>query len=150
MLAINRVIAAVKKKLENTFKNTEIQSEDISEGFNRPSFFIQLDNIKVNDFMTKLQETDLTVRISYFPSKINYNTSEIYSTLDILNKTFIEDNLLELEEGYVTEVNESNISVVDKVLHFDFDIFLSEEYVRKLHNEETMEELEIDIHKEVE
>lgn len=150
MLAINRVIAAVKKKLENTFKNTEIQSEDISEGFNRPSFFIELDNINVNDFMTKLQETDLTVRISYFPANINYNTSEIYSTLDILNRTFIEDNILELEEGYVTEVNESNISVVDKVLHFDFDVFLSEEYIRKLHNEETMEELEIDIHKEVE
>lgn len=150
MLAINRVTAAVKKKLENTFKNIKIQSQDISEGFKRPSFFIELDNININDFMTKLQETELTVRISYFPSKVNYNTSEIYSTLDILNRTFIEDNLLELEEGYVTEVNESNISVVDKVLHFDFDIFLSEEYVRKLHNEETMEELEIDIHKEVE
>ena len=150
MLAINRVTAAVKKKLKNTFKNIDIQSQDISEGFKRPSFFIELDNININDFMTKLQETELTVRISYFPSKVNYNTSEIYSTLDILNRTFIEDNLLELEEGYVTEVNESNISVVDKVLHFDFDIFLSEEYVRKLHNEETMEELEIDIHKEVE
>lgn len=150
MLAINRVIAAVKKKLENTFKNTEIQSEDISEGFRRPSFFIELDNIKVSDFMTKLQETDLTVRISYFPSNVNYNTSEICSTLDMLNKTFIEDNLLELEEGYMTEVNESNISVVDKILHFDFDVFLSEEYVRKLHNDEKMEELEIDIHKEVE
>ena len=150
MLAINRVTAAVKKKLENTFKNIKIQSQDISEGFKRPSFFIELDNININDFMTKLQETELTVRISYFPSKVNYNTSEIYSTLDILNRTFIEDNLLELEEGYVTEVNESNISVIDKVLHFDFDIFLSEEYVRKLHNEETMEELEIDIHKEVE
>ena len=150
MLAINRVTAAVKKKLKNTFKNIDIQSQDISEGFKRPSFFIELDNIKVNDFMKKLQETELTVRISYFPSKVNYNTSEIYSTLDILNRTFIEDNLLELEEGYVTEVNESNISVVDKVLHFDFDVFLSEEYIRKLHNEETMEELEIDIHKEVE
>lgn len=150
MLAINRVTAAVKKKLENTFKNIKIQSQDISEGFKRPSFFIELDNININDFMTKLQETELTVRISYFPSKVNYNTSEIYSTLDVLNRTFIEDNLLELEEGYVTEVNESNISVIDKVLHFDFDIFLSEEYVRKLHNEETMEELEIDIHKEVE
>ena len=150
MLAINRVTAAVKRKLENTFKNTDIQSQDISEGFKRPSFFIELDNIKVNDFMKKLQETELTVRISYFPSKVNYNTSEIYSTLDILNRTFIEDNLLELEEGYVTEVNESNISVIDKVLHFDFDIFLSEEYVRKLHNEEAIQEFEIDINKEVE
>ena len=149
MLAINRVTAAVKKKLENTFKNIKIQSQDISEGFKRPSFFIELDNINVNDFMTKLQETELTVRISYFPSKVNYNTSEIYSTLDILNQTFIEDNLLEIEEGYVTEVNESNISVVDRVLHFDFDIFLSEEYVRKLHNEETIQEFEIDINKEV-
>lgn len=149
MLAINRVTAAVKKKLKNTFKNIDIQSQDISEGFKRPSFFIELDNINVNDFMTKLQETELTVRISYFPSKVNYNTSEIYSTLDILNQTFIEDNLLEIEEGYVTEVNESNISVVDRVLHFDFDIFLSEEYVRKLHNEETIQEFEIDINKEV-
>ena len=149
MLAINRVTAAVKRKLENTFKNTDIQSQDISEGFKRPSFFIELDNINVNDFMTKLQETELTVRISYFPSKVNYNTNEIYSTLDILNQTFVEDNLLEMEEGYITEVNKCNISVVDRVLHFDFDIFLSEEYVRKLHNEETIQEFEIDINKEV-
>ena len=149
MLPINRVTAAVKKKLKNTFKNIDIQSQDISEGFKRPSFFIELDNIKVSDFMTKLQETDLTVRISYFPSKVNYNTSEICSTLDILNRTFIEDNLLELEEEYITEVNDSNVSVVDKVLHFDFDINLSEEYVRKLHNEETMGELELGINKEV-
>ena len=150
MLPINRVTVAVKKKLKNTFKNIDIQSQDISEGFKRPSFFIELDNIKVNDFMKKLQETELTVRISYFPSKVNYNTSEIYSTLDILNKTFVEDSILELEEGYVTEVNESSISVVDRVLHFDFDIFLSEEYVRKLHNEEAIQEFEIDINKEVE
>lgn len=150
MLPINRVTAAVKKKLKNNFKNIDIQSQDISEGFKRPSFFIELDNINVNDFMTKLQETDLTVRISYFPSKIKYNTDEICSTLNNLNQIFIEDNILELEEGYVTEVNECNISVVDKVLHFDFAVFLSEEYIRKLHNEETMEELEIDIHKEVE
>ena len=149
MLAIIKVTEAVKSKLRNTFKNTNIQSQDISEGFKRPSFFIELDNIKVSDFMTKLQETDLTVRISYFPSKVNYNTSEICSTLDILNRTFIEDNLLELEEGYITEVNDSNVSVVDKVLHFDFDINLSEEYVRKLHNEETMGELELGINKEV-
>lgn len=149
MLAIIKVTEAVKSKLRNTFKNTNIQSQDISEGFKRPSFFIELDNIKVSDFMTKLQETDLTVRISYFPSKVNYNTSEICSTLDILNRTFIEDNLLELEEGYITEVNASNVSVVDKVLHFDFDINLSEEYVRKLHNEETMGELELGINKEV-
>ena len=149
MLAIIKVTEAVKSKLRNTFKNTNIQSQDISEGFKRPSFFIELDNIKVSDFMTKLQETDLTVRISYFPSKVNYNTSEICSTLDILNRTFIEDNLLELEEEYITEVNDSNVSVVDKVLHFDFDINLSEEYVRKLHNEETMGELELGINKEV-
>lgn len=149
MLAIGKVTTAVKNKLEKHFKNIHIQSQDISEGFKRPSFFIELNNIKVQDFMTKLQETDLTVRISFFPSKVNYNTGEIYSTMDKLNNIFIEDNLLELEEGYMTEVNESDISVVDKVLHFNFDITLCEEYVRKLHNEEKMEEIEIDINKEV-
>ena len=145
MLAISEVIKAVQRKIEKNVHDVYITSQDISEGFKRPSFFIELDNINISDFMTKLRETNVTVRISYFPRKVNYNQAEMYKTIDMLNEILIEDNIIELENGFVTEVNECDISVVDKVLHFDFDVYLSEEYVRELYNKEKMEDIEINI-----
>lgn len=147
MLATSKIIIAVKKKLEKNFKGIKIQSQDIEEGFLRPSFFIELDNIKVEDFMKKLQEKNITVRITYFPSTLIGNQAENLKTLDKLNETFLEDNILELDDNYVTEVNEVDTSISNRLVHYSFEIFLSEEYIRNI-NKEMIEELDIKIKKE--
>lgn len=146
MLATSKIIIAVKKKIEKNFQ-VKIQSQDIEEGFLRPSFFIELDNIKVEDFMKKLQEKNITVRITYFPSDLKGNQVENLKVLDKLNEIFLEDNILELDNNFVTEVNEVEASIINRLVHYSFEIFLSEEYIRNI-NKEMIEELDISFKKE--
>lgn len=146
MLATSKIIIAVKKKIEKNFQ-VKIQSQDIEEGFLRPSFFIELDNIKVEDFMKKLQEKNITVRITYFPSDLKGNQVENLKVLDKLNEIFLEDNILELDNNFVTEVNEVEASIINRLVHYSFEIFLSEEYIRNV-NKEMIEELDISFKKE--
>lgn len=142
MLATSKIIVAIKKKLEKNFKEVKVQSQDIEEGFLRPSFFIELDNIKIEDFMKKLQEKNITVRITYFPSDPIGNQVENLKVLDKLNEIFLEDNILELEENFATEINEVEADIVGRLVHYNFDLFLSEEYIRNI-NKEIIEEIEI-------
>ena len=61
------ILAALVKYLRTLPREIEVQTQDVEEGFSRPSFFIELDNIKVSDFMKASKIRDITVRIVYFP-----------------------------------------------------------------------------------
>lgn len=140
MIKFEDILSAVITKLKTGIPGIKVKSQDIEEGFKRPSFFVELDNIKIDDFMRSFQERKLTVRISYFPTDKNKNQLELLKMRDSLNETFIKENLIYITEDMVVEVEKVNIVVVDKILHFDFKIYLSEEYEREITNE-LMEEL---------
>lgn len=142
MISFRKILASIVAKLDKNIPGIEVNSQDIEEGFKRPSFFIELDNININDYMTKIQERNITVRITYFPSKPKKNQIELLDIMDKLQKTFIEDNSIELEKDFFTEVEDAEMVIVDRVVHFSFDIYISEEYERAITNE-LMEELEI-------
>ena len=142
MLGISKVIVAIKKKLNKAFPKIEVQMQDIEEGFKRPSFFIELANIKSKDFMKNFKDNSLTVRIIYFPSHPHKNQLEILKMMDELDKIFIEDNILELDVDFRTEICEADKNVVDKVLHYNFDIYFSEQYIKEMIEIEMMENLE--------
>ena len=142
MLGISKVIVAIKKKLNKVFPKIEVQMQDIEEGFKRPSFFIELANIKSKDFMKNFKDNSLTVRIIYFPSHPHKNQLELLKMMDELDKIFIEDNILELDVDFRTEIYEADKNVVDKVLHYNFDIYFSEQYIKEMIEVEMMENLE--------
>lgn len=142
MLGISKVIVAIKKKLNKAFPKIEVQMQDIEEGFKRPSFFIELANIKSKDFMKNFKDNSLTVRIIYFPSHPHKNQFELLKMMDELDKIFIEDNILELDVDFRTEIYEADKNVVDKVLHYNFDIYFSEQYIKEMIEVEMMENLE--------
>ncbi len=142
MLGISKVIVAIKKKLNKAFPKIEVQMQDIEEGFKRPSFFIELANIKSKDFMKNFKDNSLTVRIIYFPSHPHKNQLELLKMMDELDKIFIEDNILELDVDFRTEIYEADKNVVDKVLHYNFDIYFSEQYIKEMIEVEMMENLE--------
>lgn len=143
MLGISKVIVAIKKKLNKAFPKIEVQMQDIEEGFKRPSFFIELANIKSKDFMKNFKDNSLTVRIIYFPSHPHKNQLELLKMMDELDKIFIEDNILELDVDFRTEIYEADKNVVDKVLHYNFDIYFSEQYIKEMIEVEMMENLEL-------
>ncbi|UUV17372.1 hypothetical protein NRK67_00600 [Fusobacteria bacterium ZRK30] len=142
------ILAALVKYLETLPGEVEIQSQDIEEGFSRPSFFIELDNIKVDDFMKTSKIRDLTVRIIYFPKDKHINQVELLDMQESLEELFIENNYIEIlpetedREAVLVEVENAKFNENKNILQFQFDINLDEYYIRE-DNYEKMENLEI-------
>lgn len=132
------IVTRIKTKFPNT-----VFSTDIEKAITRPSFFIDFDNIKSVDFMREAQDREITVRIYYFSTTVNDNKIELLEMKDDLLELFLEDNLIEVNDHMKFEIDEVDLSTVDKVLHCYFDIRISENYART-DNRPLMEELEVD------
>lgn len=141
LVKYTEIHSAIVEKLDSTGIDTT--SKDVSEGFDRPSFFISLDNIKASDFMREALDREITVRIYYFPSTIDNNRIELLNMQDKLSELFLEDNLIKVNEYMNIEVDELEFNVIDKVLHCYFDIRLSQDYNRT-DDRPYMEELQIE------
>ncbi|WP_432408557.1 phage tail terminator family protein [Wukongibacter sp. M2B1] len=143
MITYSDIVTAINTKIELKFPNIEIQSTDVEEGFSRPSFFIPLNNIKTSDFMNFARDRTITVRIYYFPTDRYSNQIEILEMQDSLEEAFIDDNEIQVNEDFIIGIYESEIEIVDGVLQFEFEIFISEEYDSVDNEVETMEDLQI-------
>lgn len=137
-----KILEAVIDKLREQSTEISITSQDIEEGFKRPSFFVSLENLKVENYMNSFQEKSGDIRISFFPTHKHKNQEEILGIQDLLSELFLKEKKIALENGSYIHVSEGEIDVVDKVLHFDFKIWLAEEYEREV-TAENMEELVI-------
>lgn len=132
---------AIVEKLNSTGIDTT--GKDVSEGFDRPSFFMSFDNVKASDFMREALDREITVRIYFFSSTIDNNKIELLNMQDKLSELFLEDNLIIVNEYMNLEVDKLEFSIVDKVLHCYFDVRLCENYDR-VDDTPTMEELQIE------
>lgn len=142
---------SITNRLQTKYPDISYNSQrDITEGFDRPSFFIDLDNIKSSDFMLEARDHSNTVRIYYFSESKDNNKIELLNMQDDLNELFIENNLITVNKDIKFEVEELEFNVVDKVLHCYFDIRISENYPRDKSSididdeKEMMEVLEVD------
>ena len=130
MIKYEDIIVAVKARLNDKFNKIEVNSNDVKEGFNRPSFFIKIDNIKAAVFMQDTQDNYLTVRVSYFPENKHVNQEELLLMQDQLAELFLMDNVVNVNQSISFEVEEITFDEVDGVLHCDFDIVIYQEYNR--------------------
>ena len=143
------IIVALVRGLRTIDSKIEIETSDIEEGFSRPSFFIELDNIKVNDFMKQSKITAMTVRMIYFPRDKYKNQIELLDISQSLEELFIENNYIEIlsetddRDAVMVEVENGSLDTNKGILRFQFDITLDEYYIRE-DNHEKMENLEID------
>jgi len=149
MTKYENILEALGKYLGKLPVEIEVQTQDVEEGFSRPSFFIELDNIKVDDFMKTSKTRDITVRIIYFPKDKHINQVELLDMQESLEELFIENNYIEIlpetedREAVLVEVENAKFNENKKILQFQFDINLDEYYIRE-DNHEKMENLEID------
>lgn len=141
MVKYTEIHKAIVEKLDATGIDTT--SEDVNEGFKRPSFFMSFDNVKASDFMREALDREITVRIYYFSRTIDNNRIELLNMQDKLNELFLEDNLIRVNEYMNIEVDELEFNIIDKVLHCYFDMRLCENYNRT-DDRPYMEELEIE------
>lgn len=138
-LAINSII------LDN-FIDIPIQSKDISEGFERPSFFVEFDNIKSNDMMNYFKSRNISIIIYYFPSNLYQNSLEILEIQEKLEYYFL-GQVIDVNDTCFITVNDMEFEIIDGVLEASFDIEFMVEYDehKEQGSKENMEELNINM-----
>lgn len=110
----------LKNEINTRLRETvvPVNSRDVTEGFNRPSFFVQFENNNRSSTESQVYKS-LTVQIYYFP-KDRYDYSE-----DVLDMQEILENMFDLTlkvQDRLLHINEVNSMVVDGVLNFSFDL----------------------------
>lgn len=135
------IVTRIKTKFPDA-----VFSTDVEKAITRPSFFIDFDNIKASDFMNEALDKNITVRIYYFSTIVNENKIELLDMQDDLVEMFLENNLITVNENIKFEIQELDLSVIDKILHCYFDVRISENYSmnKAEQDRENMEILEID------
>lgn len=140
MLTLKQIDKAIADMLNNHFPDIEIQSSDVEEGFKRPSFFMQLDNINTDTRQYYAIRT-MTARIYYFPSSRYEYSLEVLDMQDQLNSVF---NLNFPVGDRVITIDETRSQVIDKVLEFEFD-FEYHDYIKLDDDGDLMQELILDV-----
>lgn len=120
MITLKDIRMAVNRKLAKTSK--EINSRDVKEGFNRPSFFVQLNNAGRTGTETQIERT-LTVVIYYFPKDRYEYSIEVLDMAETLENLF--DLKLRVKDRYLN-VDDLQTIVNDGVLNCMFEIEFSD------------------------
>ncbi|NGM81289.1 hypothetical protein G5B47_02555 [Paenibacillus sp. 7124] len=98
---------------------------DVSEGFDRPSFHVDIDNVVNVKVGPDGLERTISIIIYYFPTDKNDYFKEILEVQDKLEKAFTEN--LVIRQGFVVFPEYISSVKVDGVLQTSFDI-ISLEY----------------------
>ncbi len=85
------ILKGVIGKLRSMGTGFTVSSQDVTEGFERPSFFVSLKPSKSKNHMSNALERSGDVRIVYFPTSKYYNQEEILDMQDLLRETFLEN-----------------------------------------------------------
>lgn len=121
MITYKDIKKAVNGLLTKEF-NIEINSNDVKEGFIRPSFFVSFDNQTKSSTLTQIEKS-LTIRINYFPSDRYGNSIELMDMQEQLENLF--DIKLPVKDRRFNIVDVTS-TVTDGVLDFSFDIEFSD------------------------
>jgi hypothetical protein len=116
MITFKKIKTTINKKLQSNF-DMDVSSKAANEGFTRPSFKVELDNVKREGHLTQVERA-CTVRIFYFPKDEN-NSIELLDIQEKLGDIF--DLKFSIEDRHL-DINEPNFDEIDGVLQFEFDL----------------------------
>lgn len=116
MITFKQIKTTINKKLQTNF-DMDVSSKAANEGFTRPSFKVELDNVKREGHLTQVERA-CTVRIFYFPKDEN-NSIELLDVQEKLGDLF--DLKFSIEDRHL-DINEPNFDEIDGVLQFEFDL----------------------------
>lgn len=139
MIKLSEILKAVNLKLAEKFSTISIDSKDLSEEFNRPSFRTELDGLKTSAFMTTHKEREFTIRIYYFPKDEKKGRLERLKIAEGIEEIFL--NTLWVTNSFAIPIDEINFVETDGVLIASFDSYTMEEIENDI-TSEMMEELE--------
>ncbi|MFJ8261410.1 DUF6838 family protein [Rummeliibacillus sp. NPDC094406] len=117
MITTKDLKKAINDRINNKFSDIEINSNDVKEGFSRPSFFVQLDGRKSSTM--EHVDKDIDVQIYYFPSNEYNHAIELMDTQEILESAF--DLKLRVVNRWLN-ITETNAVITDGVLNMSFSL----------------------------
>ena len=141
MTSVIDVIASLSGLIQETYPQYKLIDYDVDEGFDKPAFFIEVENVKTEWVAVDyLQETS-DLQITFFAEDRYDGFLELLDMKNNLTQLFNEPLLL--DNGYYVSLLEttSNLYKSDKVLEFSFSVAV----VNKIERTETdyyMEELD--------
>lgn len=123
MLTYKQIVKRITDMLLTKFPTIEIQASDVEEGFQRPSFYVTLDNLNRVSYRYYSIRT-MTIRIYFFPTDRHNYSLEVLDVQQKLEELFDQD--LHIETRVIPILNTNHL-LVDKVLEFDINIEYYEE-----------------------
>ena len=117
MITFKKIKTTINTTLLSNF-DIDVSSKSANEGFTRPSFKVELDNVRREGYLTQVEKS-CTVRIFYFPADENDNTIELLDVQEKLGDLF--DLKFTVEDRHLG-INEPNFDEIDGVLQFEFDL----------------------------
>jgi len=117
VITYKQIKKAINDELKRQF-SLDINSNDVKEGFQRPSFSVVFDNINRSSTMDQVEKS-LTIQIFYFPEDQYDYSMEILDVQEQLEEVF-DLKLSVLDRKF--NIIEATSTVIDGVLEFSFDI----------------------------
>lgn len=140
MIDILNIIKALTLKVRAIYPNIEFNNKDITEGFNRPCFYLESD-ISSAGYMTETyldEEHQLT--LYYFAERREKGTIELLKIKTALTRLLLKP--LEVESGFFVHLDniEADINNEDKSLIINFSVQTVQEELEE--DGDLIEELE--------
>lgn len=145
MITYKDIRIAINQKLKTT--GVPVNSRDVSEGYIRPSFFVQLNNVGRSGDENQVHKS-MTVQIYYFPTDRYEYAIEVLEMQETLEELF--DLKLPVKDR-LFNVDEYNSFVNDGVLNAMFDMEFYDARERSKYEQypnEPMETLEMKLEEE--
>lgn len=126
MVKLEDIITAVNEKIIEKYPTIDMMaSDDVKEGFRRPSFFTSLENISRTDYLRKFLRT-LTVVIYYFPTdryKYKLDTMEKTQAIESMfaHGLKVGTRTIQLIEGVDSDVVDGVLSSRMEMQYYDAD-----------------------------
>ncbi|QMV43740.1 phage tail terminator family protein [Cohnella cholangitidis] len=126
-LTLKQIKKAINEAVIAKYPEIPVMSNDVKEGFPRPSFFVQMEDVTADNRLY-VSERSMTVRIYFFPKDRNKPNAEMLDKIDGLQEVF--DLNIKVEDRSIT-INETNADTADGVLHFDFSFMYLESRLKE-------------------
>lgn len=125
------VVKAMVKKVNEAFPDIKFISDDVQEGFFRPSFRVVIDNLRESNFMDFSRERAFTIRLYYFAKDKDRNKIENLDMIDSLSQLFVDDGILKINDEFSIEIiEEIEFDIVDNVVHCYINLEIVEDFER--------------------
>lgn len=134
MITYKQIKKAINDLLISNFK-IPVNSQDVEEGFIRPSFFVEFSNLTRYGLESQIHKS-VGIRIYFFPTTLKNSSLEILEVQEKLGEVF--DTKLKVEDRFFN-ILETSSEVVDKTLQFEFEFEFEEG--REVEDSELMQAL---------